>query len=97
MVLIYNSLMRSDVEHLFMCLLAIWMSFGKVSIHVFCLFLHWIIYILGVEFSEFFIDFARYVSNVHFLKSRTGASRWLSRSSGRLLISAHVMILGSWD
>ena len=31
--------------------------FGKVSIHVFCLFLHWIICFLGVEFDKFFIDF----------------------------------------
>ena len=40
--------------------------FGKVSVHVFCPFLHWIIYSLGVEFYNFFIDFgcwpfARYV------------------------------------
>ena len=31
--------------------------FREVSIDVFCPFLHWIIYFLGVEFGEFFIDF----------------------------------------
>ena len=31
--------------------------FGEVSIHVFCLFLHWIICFLGVEFNKLFIDF----------------------------------------
>ena len=31
--------------------------FGEVSILVFCPFLHWIIWFLGVEFDKFFIDF----------------------------------------
>ena len=31
--------------------------FGEVSIHVFCPFLQWIIFLLGVEFDKFFIDF----------------------------------------
>ena len=40
MVVIYISLMISDVEHPFVCLLAILMSFfGKFSTHIFCPFL----------------------------------------------------------
>ena len=31
--------------------------FGKMSMHVFCLFLHWNICFSGVEFGKFFIDF----------------------------------------
>ena len=30
--------------------------FGKVSIHVSCLFIHWIFCFLDVEFDKFFID-----------------------------------------
>ena len=57
MVLIGISLMMSDVEH-FSCLVGyLDVFFGEVSIHVFCPFLHWIIWFLGVEFDKFFIDF----------------------------------------
>ena len=57
-------LIMSDVEHLSCvcgpsgCLL--W----KMSIHVFCPFLCWIICFSGVEFGKFFIDFGYSLSDV---------------------------------
>ena len=54
-VLICISLMRSDVFHVSVGHLDV--SFGEVSIHVFCPFLRWFICFWGVEFDKFFIDF----------------------------------------
>ena len=57
-VLICITLMMSDVEHFFHVSVShMEVFFGKVSIHVFCPFLHWIICFLGVEFDKFSIDF----------------------------------------
>ena len=49
-------------------------SFGKVSIHVFCPFLHWIICFSGVEFGKFFIDFGS-----EWLKLTTQKQQMLAR------------------
>lgn len=37
------SLMANDVEYLFMCLFAISILFGDLSIHIVCLFCNWIV------------------------------------------------------
>ena len=58
-VLIRISLMMSDVDRAFFHVSVDHLDvfLGKVSVHVFSPFLHWILCFFGVEFDKFFIDF----------------------------------------
>lgn len=52
------SLMVNDMDHLFTCLLAIFVSFGETSIQILCLCLNWVVYLLipELQFSMYCED-----------------------------------------
>ena len=50
--------MIMDVEHLFMCLLAICTSLlGKISVQVFCPFIDWVVVVFDIELYEICVCF----------------------------------------
>ena len=80
MVLIYISLMASDVEHLSMCMSHLYALLGQVSIQILCQFFNWIVCLPGVELYEFFIYFGDQTL------SKVSLTDMLSHSIGSLFI-----------
>ena len=56
-VLIWISLIMSDVEHLFMFLSHLYVFFGEMSVYFFDPFLDWVVYFSGIELHELLVYF----------------------------------------
>ena len=90
MVLIYISLVISDVEHLFMCLSSLDIFFermpdvfGKNVSSRLCPFLNWTICFLHVKFDKFFIDFrTHFFLSIIYLFGRKREQEWRGGAEG---------------